>query len=160
MGRTLKVGAVWCAAIVLAGAGLAGCGGGGDRLSAPRFASAASRICVAANRAVRRVEIPPLDDTRSAARAMDRVVVIQRDSIDGLRRLKPPEQLGELNQRWIALLDQGTDELEHVRGSLVSGRRRLAADFGDKASILLERADGLVSPQGVTSCRGPVLEAR
>jgi hypothetical protein len=157
VGVRLRVGAAWCGLLVLAGFGSSGCGGGGGRLSALGFVREASGICSAANRAVGRVEIPPLDDAHSAARAMGRVVVIQRHSIDGLRRLKPPDDLGGLNQRWIALLDQGTDELDHMRTSLATGRGRLAADYGDKAAILLDRAGALVSAHGVTSCRGPAL---
>ena len=157
MRTRLRVGAAWCGVVVLAGAGMGGCGGGG-RLSAPRYVREASGICAAANRAVRGVEIPSLADARSAARAMGRVVGIQRDSIDGLRGLKPPERFGSLNQRWIALLDQGTDELEHMRASLVSGKEQLAQDYGAKSSLLLERAGVLVSAHGVTSCRGPTLK--
>jgi hypothetical protein len=117
----------------------------------------ASGICAAANRAIGRVEIPSLVDARSAARAMGRVVVIQRHSIDGLRGLKPPERLGSLNQRWIALLDQGTDELDLMRASLAVGKGHLASGYEGKASILLERAHVVVAAHGVTSCRGPAL---
>jgi hypothetical protein len=154
----LRVGAAWCGVIALAGVGMGGCGGGGGRLSAPRYVREASGICSAANRAMGRVVIPPRDDTRSAARAMARVVVIQRHSIDGLRGLKPPERLGSLNQRWIALLDQGADELEHMRASLTNGQGHLATGYENKASVLLERAHALASAHGVTSCRGPALE--
>ncbi len=148
------VGTAGCGLIVLAATG---CGGGDARLSGSGYVREASGICAAANRAVRRVEIPPLDDARWAARAMGRVVVIQRNSIDGLRALKPPEQLGGLNQRWIALLDQGTDELDLMRSTLVRGRARLAIEYGWKAVTLLDRAHVLVSRRGVTSCRGPAL---
>jgi hypothetical protein len=153
-----RVGAAWCGVIALAGAGLGGCGGGGGRLSAPRYLREASGICSAANRAIGRVVIPPLGDTRSAARALARVVVIQRDSIDGLRGLKPPERLGSLNQRWIALLDQGTDELEHLRASLAKGEGHRATAYEHKVSILMERAHALASAHGVTACGGPALE--
>jgi hypothetical protein len=152
-----RVRAAWCGLIVVAGAGWSGCGGGSARLSAPRYVREASGICSAANRAVGRVQIPSLGDARAAARAVRRVVVIQRDSIDGLRGLKPPERLGSLNQRWIALLDQGTDELDLMRVSLADGKGSLAADYAGKASILLDRAHVLVSAHGVISCRGPAL---
>jgi hypothetical protein len=117
----------------------------------------ASGICSAANRAIGRVQIPSIGDAQSAARAVRRVVLIQRDSIDGLRGLKPPERLGSLNQRWIALLDQGTDELDLMRVSLADGKGLLAADYASKAAILLDRAHVLVSAHGVISCRGPAL---
>lgn len=154
MRTRLTAGAAWCGVIALAAAG---CGGGGGRLSTPGYVREASNICSAANRAVGRVAIPSLDDPRLAAQAMGPVVVIQRDSIDGLRGLKPPEQLSGLNQRWIALLDQSTDELDRMRASLSMGKGHLAEGFAGKAVILFDRAHALVVAYGVTSCRGPAI---
>jgi hypothetical protein len=151
----LRVGAACCGLIVWAGTA---CGGGGGRLSAPEYTRDASGICATANRAVLHVEIPPLGDARGVARAMGRVIVIQRDSIAGLRALRPPEQLGSLDQRWVALLDQGTDELEQMRAELTDGRMQRAAEYAGKAATLLGRAEMLVAPRGITSCRGPALE--
>jgi hypothetical protein len=136
---------------------MAGCGGGGERLSSSGYVRRASGICTRANRGVARVDLPALDDGRRAADALARVVVIQRSSIDELRGLRPPERLGSLNQRWIALLDQGTDELELMGMRLGDGRRTDADGYADNASKLLYRARTLVAPHGVTSCRGPAL---
>jgi hypothetical protein len=136
---------------------IAGCGGGGGRLSSSGYVRRASGICARANRAVARVDVPSLADHEGAADAMGRIVVIQRDSIDELRRLRPPERLGSLNQRWIALLDQGTDELELMSAQLRSGRPADADTYADHASKLLARARVLVAPHGVTPCRGPAL---
>ncbi|MDQ1430142.1 MAG: hypothetical protein QOF40_744 [Actinomycetota bacterium] len=158
MRTRLRIVAAWCGVIALAGFGTGGCGGDGGRLSAPGYVREASGICSAANRAVRRVEIPPLHDPRSVARAVARVVVIERHSIDGLRALKPPERLGSLSQQWIALLDQGTDELERMRTMLKQGRSDQATAYEDKASTLLDRAHVLASAHELTSCRGPSLE--
>ena len=79
---------------------------------------------------------------------MGRVVVIQRDSIAGLRGLEPPARYRGLDQRWIALLDQGTDELDQMRSTLVRGRARLALEYRGKAATLLERAHVLASRRG------------
>jgi hypothetical protein len=156
----MKVGVAWCGVIAFAGAGLGGCGGGGGRLSAARYAREASNICAAANHHLRRIQVPALTDQRSASRAVAHIVVIQRDSIDELRGLKPPEDLGNLNASWIALLDQGTDELELVSVSLGSSKGHLAQNYADNASILFDRAAVVVKSHGVTSCRGPSLELR
>lgn len=110
-----------------------------------------------ANRAVARVDIPPLGDGDGVAHAMERIVVIQRSSIEDLRGLRPPNRLGSVSQRWIALLDQGTDELERMARTLSAGRRSEAELYGDQASKLLARARVLVAPNGLTSCRGPAL---
>jgi len=112
---------------------------------------------VHANVAVARVTIPPLGERAQAERALVRVVAIQRSTIDGLRDLRSPEGFGTLPERWIALLDQATDELELMRGALAAGRAVDAAAYGEKASELLGRAQVLVGARGMTSCRGPAL---
>jgi len=162
VGTKSLLGAACCGlAIVIAGCSLAACGGGNERLAAPEYASEASTLCRRGNRAVARVEIPPFTGphgaSRAAARAMARIVVVQRDTIAELRDVRPPQQLTGTVQKWIALLDQGADELEAMSGHLRAGRTDEALDYGAKATTLLDRARELMGPLRVTSCRGPVL---
>jgi hypothetical protein len=147
------LGAACCGVVMV----VAGCGGGSDRLSATQYAREVSDLCRRGNRAIARIEIPPLDTERSAARAMAGVVVVQRDTIDELRGVRPPDELAGTVQKWIALLDQGADELELMSIRLRAGRAGDAVDYGAKATTLLDRARELVAPLHVTSCRGPVL---
>ena len=87
--------------------------------------------------------------TRAAAeRALVHVVEIQRSSISGLRGLRSPQGFGTLPERWIALLDQATDELQLMRDALAAGRAVDAAAYGEKASDLLGRAQVLVRAAG------------
>jgi hypothetical protein len=60
-------------------------------------------------------------------------------------------------QKWIALLDQGADELELMSVRLRTGNTSEALDYGAKVTTLLDRAEELVAPLHVTSCRGPEL---
>jgi len=143
-----------CCGLVLA---LAGCGGGTGRLSAPDYAREASELCRRGNRAVARVEMPPLRAVHDAARAMARIVVVQRGTIDDLREVRPPEALSDTVQKWIALLDQAVDELELMGTRLRAGDVDEALEYGAKATTLLDRARVVVAPLRVTSCRGPVL---
>jgi hypothetical protein len=136
---------------------VAGCGGGNERLSAPDYAREASELCRRSNRSVARVEIPPLTQSVDASRAMARIVVVQRGIVDELRDLRPPEHLGATVQKWIALLDQGADELELMGVRLRAGHAHEAVAYGDKAATLLDRARELVAPLRMTPCRGPVL---
>jgi hypothetical protein len=147
------VGAACCGLMITLG----GCGGGNDRLSAPDYAREASAVCRRGNRAVVRIEIPPLTDSRAASRAVGRVVVVQRDTIDDLRDVRPPESLAPTVQKWIALLDQGADELELMGVHLRASRTTEAADYGAKATTLLERAREVAGTLRVTACGGPVL---
>jgi hypothetical protein len=134
-----------------------GCGGGSERLSASQYAREVSDLCRRGNRAIARIEIPPLASERGAAHAMTSIVVVQRDTIDELRGIRAPDELAGTVQKWIALLDQGADELELMSIRLRAGHTGEAVDFGAKATTLLDRARELVAPIHVTSCRGPVL---
>jgi len=149
-----RVGAAWCGLIVA----LAACGGGSERLSAAGYAREAGKLCARANRAVGRVELPTVPDHSTAGR-LERVVAIQRHAIDDLRALRPPTRLSSLVQRWIALLDQATDELERMRDQLRIGRTAEASAYGEKAATLSARARELVAPLHQTSCLGPPLAA-
>ena len=153
--RTTKslLGAACCGLVMVVG----GCGGGSERLSAPAYAREVSALCRRANRAVARIEIPPLGSEQSAARTIAGVVVVQREAIDDLRDVRAPDSLAGTVQKWIALLDQGVDELELMSIRMRAGRTGEAADYGAKATTLLDRARELVAPLRVTSCRGPEL---
>jgi hypothetical protein len=137
------------------------CGGGSHRLGARDYVREASQLCRRANRVVARIEIPPLTGTRgssrAASRAVARVVVVQRSTLDELRDVRPPGPMNDTVQKWLALLDQGADELERMSASLRAGRTDEAVDFGAKAGTLLDRARELVAAQRMTSCHGPVL---
>jgi hypothetical protein len=148
-----RIGTACCGLVVL----LAGCGGGGGRLSSSGYVRRASGICARANRAVAEVRIPPAGDGAAAADAMQRVVVIQRGAIGELRGLRAPEPLGSLDQRWIALLDQSADELEVMGARLRAGNVADAGTYAEHAAKLLDRARVLVAARGVTSCNGPAL---
>jgi hypothetical protein len=136
---------------------IGGCGGGAEHLTAREFAREASDLCRRGNRAVTRIEVPRLSARRDASRAMAAVVVVQRETIDELRGIRPPDALLATVQKWIALLDQGADELELMSAHLRAGQASEALDYGAKATTLLDRAEELVAPLRVTSCRGPVL---
>ncbi len=148
-----KLGAACCGLVMV----VVGCGGGNDRMSARDYAREASALCRRGNRSVARVEMPPLGATTDASRAMARIVVVQRATIEELRDLRPPEHLTVTVQKWVALLDQGADELELMAVRLRVGRNDEALAYGAKATTLLDRAREVVAPLRVTSCRGPVL---
>ena len=136
---------------------VAGCGEGSRHLSAPEYAREVSAVCRQGNRAVARIEVPPLTHNRDASRAVARIVAVQRAAIDELRAARPPQSLAVTVQKWIALLDQGADELDVMSMRLHSGRTSEAIDYGAKATTLLDRAQEVVAPLRVTSCRGLLL---
>jgi hypothetical protein len=153
------LGSVCCGLVLL----MVGCGGGNSRLAPRAYAREASALCARSNRAVARITVPAIpiagDGSHAAARALTHIVAVERDTIEALRDLRPPERLTDTVQRWIALLDQGADELELMAARLRSGHGTQALDFGAKAVTLLDRAREVAAPLRVTSCRGPMLPA-
>lgn len=153
MRTTSKLGAAGCGLVMLAAA----CSGGNAPLSPRAYAREASEQCRHANRAVARIEVPPITKGADSSRALEQVVEVQRDTIDDLRALRPPERLTVTVQKWIGLLDQGADEIELMAERVRAGHRDEALVYGAKATTLLDRARELVTPLRVTSCRGPEL---
>jgi hypothetical protein len=153
MGVRSKIGAASCALVVT----ICACGGGDERLTAAEYARAASGVCAQANRGVLSVATSETSLDGGFGRVLRRAVALHRRSIDDLRNLRPPERLAGTVQRWIALLDQGVDELELMSEHLRQGRVADAAAYGDKAASLLDRAEELVTPLRITSCRVPEL---
>ncbi len=60
---------------------------------------------------------------------MARIVVVQRETIDDLRDIRPSQRLAGTVQKWIALLDQGADELELMSLRLRAGHTDEALDY-------------------------------
>ena len=116
---------------------------------------AASAICVRGNRAVAPVDVPPSSGRRRLGAGAGAVVAVQRDRDRRPARVASAERFAGTVQRWIALLDQGADELELMVRACAADREP-PPTYAAKATTLLDRARELVAPLRVTSCRGPV----
>jgi hypothetical protein len=140
-------------ALALAG----GCGGGNGRLSAREYVSESSAVCAHANRAIARITGPHLELAVQVSSPTGRVVAVHRQSVDSLRRLRPPKDYEGTSKVWIALVDQSIDELEAMRTSLRARDQNAAFEYAQKASVLDARSREIARKQGITPCKLPEL---
>jgi hypothetical protein len=153
--RIIGIGFVGVLAGVLTLAG--GCGGGSGRLSAREYVSETSAVCAHANRAIARITGPHLELAVEVSSTTGRIVAIHRDSVDSLRRLRPPKDYEGMAKLWIALVDQSVDELDAMRTSLRAGDSNAAFEYAQKASVLDARSREIARKQGITPCKVPEL---
>ena len=75
-----------------------------------------------------------------------RIVVVQRETIDDLRDIRPPSGSPAPCRSGSRLLDQGADKLEVMSVRLRGRHTAEALEYGAKATTLLDRARELVAP--------------
>ena len=153
--RIIGIGFVGVLAGALAVAG--GCGGGSGRLSAREYVRETSAVCARANRAIARLTGPHLDLALEVPSTTGQIVAIHRESVDTLRRLRPPKSYEGVSKLWIALVDQSVDELDAMRTSLRAGDRSAAFGYARKATMLDARSREIARKQGITPCKVPEL---
>lgn len=130
-------------ALVVALAVFATACGGGDRLSARGYASAASRIC---RQATRRVEHTGHLEQKATALAQ---------AASELADLRPPSSLAHFDSIWVALVRQSAGELDALVASRRAGDDALADHQRTSVVILSTRAQELARARGITACPAP-----
>ena len=150
--RSLRNGVVGAVVLALVAVG---CGTGGGRLSVRDYVRRAGDVCRDANAVLARIAVPDLSAARAAPRAMRRAVRVERRAVHELRGLHPPGRLADLHQRWVALLEQGADEMERAAIDAQRGHVVDAAEHRANARLLWARAGTLVASEGMDSCGGP-----
>jgi len=132
----------------------AACGSGDGRLSAGQFAHRATRACARANRQASELDIPALDE-HGSARAITRVIAIERRAIAELHGLQPPQRLEARVDEWLATIDQLVVETEFLRESVEHGDRNVADAIAVRAARLSLRSQVLAARLGVRGCTMP-----
>ena len=106
---------------------LAGCGGGGGRLSASEFRSKADAICGNYNAKIKRTSAGVNgSDPKVIAAALDKVIPLVQEGEAKLRKLKPPSELQSDWDRWLKLGDEQIP---------IAKRLRDAAKTSDEAAF-------------------------
>jgi len=141
-------------ALVVFSLGAAACGSDGGQLSAREFTRRAAATCARADRRVSAVALPPLG-RKGTARAMTRVIDIERDALGELHELQPPKALAAAVDEWLATVDQLVVEAEFLRESLRHGDRNLAQSIAIRAARLSLRSQVLATQIRVTGCTVP-----
>jgi hypothetical protein len=92
-----------CLLVVL----VAGCGGGGSRLSASEFRSKADAICGRYDAQIKRASAGINgSDPKVIAAALDKVIPLVEEGEGKLRKLEPPADLQSDWDRWLKLGDE------------------------------------------------------
>jgi hypothetical protein len=112
-----------CVLVVL----VAGCGGGGGRLSASEFRSKADAICGRYDAQIKRASAGINgSDPKVIAAALDKVIPLVEEGEGKLRELKPPAELQSDWDRWLKLGDEQIP---------IAKKLRDAAKTSDEASF-------------------------
>jgi hypothetical protein len=131
--------------VIAAGVMLAGCGGGGERLSASEYRSKADAICRAANQKLKGLGNPSTPgNLRSLVK---KAKPIAKDAIDDLAALEPPKELesrvddwNRKNEELLARLDELSEEKDLVK---LQGEAQAFSDLNDETNRYARTALGL-----------------
>ena len=142
--------AVLLAGLVLCCApGLAGCGGGGERLSRAEFVERATAVCARAEERIGGLAEPGSEDELAAYAREARQITA--DGVADLRELEPPEALEEAFDRYLERADGVVDLLEELEGAAEDGNSedalRIAGQIGTSAD-----AQEAARAAGIAAC--------
>ena len=141
-------------ALAGAAAGLAACGGGGDKLSKSALVKEANQICAEAQKAANAV-MPPASftDSKAAAAYFDKIVPITDKETSDLADLKPAD---DVKADWNAFVDSqkaANDLLNTVRDKTGSGDESGLRDL-QRIPAAAQKVAAAASKVGATGCGG------
>lgn len=129
---------------------VAGCGGGGKRLSKKEYASRADSICRKYNRLSQKIANPrSLSDL---ARAVDKLKPLLDQSIKDLRKLSPPKNEQATADSWLGKVEAIRDDLAKVGDKArKKDTKGVGAALRDGAKDQ-RRGNQLAAQLGMTDC--------
>jgi hypothetical protein len=136
--------------LLLALALVAGCGGGGERLTRAEYASKADAICGKYNRQTKALQNPTT--LKELANVADATLPILDNAIEELRALKPPEDEQETADEWLAEVDKLRADLAEIRDKAKANDRQGVQAVVPKANEHNERSNELATRLGMTVC--------
>lgn len=135
-------------AIVVAGCG--GGGGGGDRLSKDEYVAQADAICKEVEQKGDAIEEPTsLEDV---GRFVDEALPVFDDGLDRLRELRPPAELQDAVDDWLATGNETRDLLEELKDAAGDGDAAKVQELGGKGEDLDKKSDDLARQIGLEEC--------
>lgn len=135
-------------AIVVAGCG--GGGGGGDRLSKDEYVAQADAICKEVEQKGDAIEEPTsLEDV---GRFVDEALPVFDDGLDRLRELRPPAELQDAVDDWLATGNETRDLLEELKDVAGDGDAAKVQELGGKGEDLDKKSDDLARQIGLEEC--------
>jgi hypothetical protein len=129
---------------------LAACGGDGDGLSREEFVAEADAICAEFDQRVQEIEQPQsLDDVERYA---DEAQPLIEEGMTELRELKPPEELQEQWDAYIASSEQSVDFLDELREAGAAGDPERIQEIAQEVSEVNDEANGIARELGLEDC--------
>jgi hypothetical protein len=137
-------------AIVLGAAALAGCGGGGERLTKDELVAKADSICGKYEKKLDALAEPQsMAEVESLAEEAKPIVA---DGVDELDQLRPPEELGDEYDRWIVLNRDSVDAIEELKDAAADGDEARVQQVVQEAARNEKEADALGRQIGLGEC--------
>jgi hypothetical protein len=138
------------AAFALGALSVAGCGGGNGGLSSEELIAQADAICVEYERRTEGVATPEGFEDIERFAAETRTLI--QEAVNELAGLKPPEELAEDYDRWIAQNEENLGLLEEVESAAAEGDEPRVRDLLGEAQQAGARTDRLAREIGFEEC--------
>ena len=142
-------------AVVGAAAAIAGCGGGDDSggaLSADEFRTQADAICADANTRLEALDEPSGSD--QVLGFLQSGLTVQKEQLDKLKALQPPDDLAGTFNEAMDLLDQQTTEIQGAADRISDGEDPEAVinDVSAELDSISDQADAKAKELGLEVC--------
>ena len=129
---------------------VAGCGGGGKRLTREEYAAKADAICAESKRRTKPFEHPRT--LPQFERSAEKIHSIFEETASELRKLRPPESQQALADRWLESLDVLKNDLERLQERAKERDRNGLQAVAQTAMGHDKRANDLATQLGMRVC--------
>jgi hypothetical protein len=149
---------VTCAAVLAAvavGVAVAGCGEskGSDRLSKEDYLKRADAVCTAYDH--RLEELPEPKTIEGVVTLADEAKPVAERGLAELRKLRPPTDLQEDVDAWLALNQANVDAIDDLRKAAAASDEAAARAVSQRAVENEQKADALAKRIGLEECAAP-----
>jgi hypothetical protein len=149
---------VTCAAVLAAvavGVAVAGCGEskGSDRLSKEDYLKRADAVCTAYDH--RLEELPEPKTIEGVVTLADEAKPVAERGLAELRKLRPPTDLQEDVDAWLALNQANVDAIDDLRKAAAASDEASARAVSQRAVENEQKADALAKRIGLEECAAP-----
>jgi hypothetical protein len=143
---TARPGAVLLVALVVASCSSPG------RLTRQELTEQVNAICTTANEELAGIEPPDPSDPALAADAVARVIAVQREEVDDLDDLRPPEVAEADYDRWLGLLGDVLEQAGQLEQALRDGDPTAADEANATGTQANTEAEGVAAELGFDAC--------
>jgi hypothetical protein len=129
---------------------VAGCGGGGERLTKQEYASKADAICAKYNREVKKLANPK--NLSDLAKVADQTLPLLDNAIKDLKKLNPSASEQARVDQWLSQVENLKDDLAEIRDRAKEKNMQAVQAVVPKAEEHNRRSNALATELGMTVC--------